>query len=245
MANSNIKSKKSGAARTSAKRTNTRVPDVVSYKGAPWLYSDVVKKHFLRPQNFVKEGKPDFKFNGLGMVGSPACGDMMKIWLLIDQKTDRIKKCGWQTFGCASAIASTSVTSVIVTEKGGMKTDEALKLSQMDILNRLGGLPARKIHCSVLGDKALKAAINDYFRNTKQFDRVVPEGSRMIDKVLKITDKDIEETVLHGAKTLEDVIARTKAGKGDPSCLPLVEELVHFYVNKYYPCENCKVKGGK
>ncbi|HBB02788.1 MAG: nitrogen-fixing NifU domain-containing protein, nitrogen fixation protein NifU [Candidatus Peregrinibacteria bacterium GW2011_GWF2_38_29] len=217
-------------------------PDVISFKGTPWLYSGIVKEHFLNPKNFVIKGKPTFKFNGVGMVGSPACGDMMKIWLLIDQKTDRIKKCGWQTFGCASAIASTSVLSVMLVEKGGMKVEKALEISQMDILKRLGGLPSRKIHCSVLGDKALKAAINDYFRNTKQGSRVVAEGSRMIDKVLKITDKDIEDAVLHGAKSFEEVVERTKAGKGDPSCLPLVEELAHFYISKYFPCENCAVK---
>jgi len=127
----------------------------------------------------------------------------------------------------------------MVTEKSGMPLEKALNISQLDILKRLDGLPNRKIHCSVLGDKALKAAINDYFRRTKQFDRVTNESARIIDKVLKITDKDIEEAVLHGAKTVEEVIERTKAGEGDPTCRPLVEELAHFYIGKYYPCETC------
>lgn len=220
-------------------KKNKKMPDVISRLGKSWLYSKTVKDHFLRPRNFVAGGKPSFKFNGVGMVGSPACGDMMKIWIYVDPKTEKIKKCGWQTFGCASAIASTSVLSVMVTEKGGMKIDKVLQLNQMDILKRLGGLPNRKIHCSVLGDKALKAAINDYFRKTKQYNRLTSENARIIDKVLKITDKDIEEAVLHGAKTIEEVIERTKAGKGDPSCMPLVEELAHFYIGKYYPCETC------
>lgn len=141
-------------------------PDVMSLEGDKWLYSKTVKNHFLHPKNYVVNGKPNFKYNGVGMVGSPACGDMMKIWIYIDPKTKRIKKCGWQTFGCASAIASTSMISVMVTEKGGMLIDKALKLSQKDILKRLGGLPDRKIHCSVLGDQALKSAIEDYFKKS-------------------------------------------------------------------------------
>ena len=225
----NIKSKK-----PAVKKKSTRIPDVVQGGKNNWLYSNIVKEHFIRPKNFVKAGKPNFKFNGVGMVGSPACGDMMKFWIQVDPKTNRIKKCGWQTFGCASAIASTSMTSVIVTEKGGMKVEKALEITQNDILKRLGGLPVRKIHCSVLGDKALKTAINDYFRNTKQFDKIVPEGSRIIDKITKTTDKDIEEAVLHGARTTEEVVQMTKAGTGDRTCIPLIEELVHFYTSKYY-----------
>lgn len=161
------------------------------------------------------------------------CGDMMKMWLWIDPKTEKIKKCWWRTFGCASAIASTSMLSVMITEKGGMKIERALKLTPQDILNRLGGLPMRKIHCSVLGDKALQEAIYDYFRRTKQFDRIKQTGARIIDKVLKITDKDIEEAVKEGAKTLKEVQAITKVGHGDPNCLPEVEELIKFYREKY------------
>jgi NifU-like protein involved in Fe-S cluster formation len=94
------------------------------------------------------------------------CGDVMKLWIWIEK--DRIKKCKWQTFGCASAIASTSMLSVMVTEKGGMKISDAKKITAKDILKRLGGLPAIKIHCSVLGDQALRAAINDYESKKKQ-----------------------------------------------------------------------------
>lgn len=203
-------------------------------KKGGWFYSNIVKEHFFHPRNFLwNEKAKDFKYNAIGMVGSPACGDMMKMWLWIDPKTERIKKCWWQTFGCASAIASTSMLSVMITEKGGMRVDDALKLTPQDILKRLGGLPTRKIHCSVLGDKALQQAINDYFRRTKQYDRIKISDARIIDKVLKITDKDIEEAVKNGAKTLEEVQAITKVGHGDPNCLPEVEELIKFYKEKY------------
>ena len=86
----------------------------------------------------------------------------------------------------------------------------------------------------MLSDKALRSAINDYFRKTDQHSRIVVEGARIVDKVMKVTDHDIEEAVLEGADTLEKVQARTKVGVGDPSCLPEVEQLIRFYKEKYF-----------
>jgi len=211
--------------------------DVTSQNGQPWFYSDTVKEHFLHPKNFV-EDEASLSGSYLGMVGSPACGDVMRVWLKIEKDADgveRIKDMKWKTFGCASAIASTSMLSVMVTENNGMPVETALALRPQDILARLGGLPDRKIHCSVLGDKALRAAINDYFRRSGQTNRITVESGRIIDKVLKITDKDIENAVLEGADTVEKVQERTKVGTADPSCLPEVEQLVRFYREKY--CE--------
>ncbi len=124
-----------------------------------WVYSKKVKDHFFHPRNLADDSFDDSEYNGVGTVGSPACGDVMKIWLKIDPKTDKILDCKWQTFGCASAIASTSMLSTMV---NGMKVDNALKIKPQDILDKLGGLPPRKVHCSVLGDKALREAINNY-----------------------------------------------------------------------------------
>lgn len=195
------------------------------------MYSEVVRDHFFNPQNFVSEAPKDY--NGLGLVGSPACGDMMKVWLKIEPKTEKIKEFKWQTFGCASAIASTSMLSVMVTENGGLTIEEALKIKPQDILERLSGLPDRKIHCSVLGDKALQAAINDYFRRTNQPERMKAEGSRLIDKVVGVTDKDIEQAVLAGARTLLELQQKTKVGTGEPNCLSEAEELLRFYLEKH------------
>ncbi len=209
--------------------------DIRSTGGEGWLYSEIVKDHFFNPRNFMHYGEEEkFKFNGLGRVGSPACGDEMVLWIQIDPKTDKIKDCRWRTFGCGSAIASTSVLSEMLIEKGGMNVDKALKIRPQDILERLGGLPDRKIHCSVLGDKALQAAINDYFRNTNQHSRVVTTGSKIIDKDLNITDHDIEEAVLEGAQTLEDLQRKLKIGVFDTSTIPAIEELLRFYQEKYY-----------
>jgi len=131
-----------------------------------WLYSEEVKEHFFSPKNIMSEAEEkDFNADGIGMVGSPACGDMMKIWIKVDKKKEKIKDLKWRTYGCASAIAATSMLSVMVLEKGGMTLKEAEKITPQDILKRLGGLPVVKVHCSVLGDQALRAAIKDYKKN--------------------------------------------------------------------------------
>lgn len=199
-----------------------------------WFYSDIVKEHFFNPKNFLMGEPEEGSFNAVGKVGSPACGDELRMWLLVDPETERIKSCRWKTFGCGSAIAATSIASVMVTEGEGMLLDDARKLRPQDIMERLGGLPARKIHCSVLCDKSLRDAINDYFRRAEQFDRIVVESARIIDPVAKVTDRDIEEAVLEGAITIEAVQKKTKVGVGNPSVLPAVEELIRFYKDKYF-----------
>lgn len=201
-----------------------------------WFYSDIVKEHFFSPKNIFKtEGEArNYKADGAGIVGSPACGDVMSMWIKVDGKNDRIRECKWRTFGCASAIASTSMLSVMVTERGGMKIDDALKLQPKDILKRLGGLPARKIHCSVLGDKALRAAINDYFVRTGQKKRVMHSEGRVIDPEVGTTDLDIEHAVLEGAGTVEDVQKRLKTGVHNKKVIPEVKRLIEYYRKKHF-----------
>jgi nitrogen fixation NifU-like protein len=220
------------------KATNeARKGDVVApTKEKGWFYTDTVKDHFFHPKNFL-DGEEGYGDAYMGMVGSPACGDAMKVWLRVEKGADGVEHITdfkWKTFGCASAIASTSMLSVMVTENGGLPIEEALKLRPQDIMGRLGGLPARKVHCSVLGDKALRSAVNDYYRKSGQNEKIKVEAGRIIDKVLKITDHDIEEAVLEGADTLEKMQQRTKVGTGDPSCIPEVEQLIRFYKEKYF-----------
>jgi len=203
-----------------------------------WFYTDIVKDHFFNPRNLLKEDNEAKKYekncDGVGQVGSASCGDSMKFWLMINKEEDKILEAKWQTFGCASAIASTSMLSVMLTENAGMKIEVALKLRPQDIVARLLDLPERKFHCSVLGDKALREALNDYFRKSGQYDRVKVEGAKVIDMILKITDKDIEEAVLEGAHTFEAVQKKTKVGVHDKSCIPEVEQLIRFYKEKYF-----------
>lgn len=132
-----------------------------------WYYSDKVKEHFLNPQNFLVEEPKEREFDAEGKAGSLVCGDIMKVWIKVDPKTERIKKFKWRTWGCASAIASTSMFSVIVTEKGGMRLEDALKITPQDIIKRLHGLPPIKIHCSVLVDQAFKEAVKNYRESRK------------------------------------------------------------------------------
>ncbi len=203
-------------------------------KSQSWFYTDVVKEHFFDPKNFLKGEVDESQFNANGKVGSPACGDELRVWLCVDLETEKITEFKWKTFGCGSAIASTSMTSVMVTENGGMTLEEARKIKPQDIMSRLGGLPQRKFHCSVLCDKALRDAINDFYRRTEQFDKIIKESARIIDSVSKVTDSDIEEAVLEGAHTIELVQQKTKVGLGNPGCLPAVEELIRFYKEKYF-----------
>ncbi|MEK7655287.1 MAG: iron-sulfur cluster assembly scaffold protein [Patescibacteria group bacterium] len=213
---------------------NSRKGDVVSHsKDKGWFYSDIVKEHFFDPKNFMKD-EAAYENAAIGMVGSPACGDAMKVWIVVDPATEKITDLKWKTFGCGSAIASTSMLSVMTTENGGMTLEQARALRPQDIMERLGGLPARKVHCSVLGDKALRAAINDWYRRECKHDKIEIEQGRIIDSVLKVTDKDIEEAVLDGVRSLEQVQAKTKVGTGDPSCIPEVENLIRFYSEKYF-----------
>jgi NifU-like protein involved in Fe-S cluster formation len=128
-----------------------------------WAYSDIVKDHFLSPRNFVRNEKDVKGADGVGIVGSPACGDVMKMWIWV--KDGKITDCKWMTFGCASAIASTSMLSVMIK---GKNLEDAMKITPKQIADRLGGLPSIKIHCSVLGDQALRAAIADYEKKVRK-----------------------------------------------------------------------------
>ena len=146
----------------------TKTPDIYACGGkSSWLYSDIVKDHFFNPRNLLVE-EANYVADGVGIVGSPACGDMMVVWIKVDKKAQRIKECKWRTFGCASAIASTSIMSVIATESGGMLLKHAKRLTPEAILERLGGLPDQKYHCSVLGHQALREAILDYELNNER-----------------------------------------------------------------------------
>ena len=126
---------------------------------SPFAYSETVKDHFLNPRNFLMGDESKFDADAIGVVGNPICGDQMKMFLRIDKKTDKILDIRWKTYGCASAIASTSALSELAK---GKTLDEAAKISPEEIAAFLGGLPDQKFHCSVLGHEALRAAISTY-----------------------------------------------------------------------------------
>ncbi|HEY4507316.1 MAG TPA: iron-sulfur cluster assembly scaffold protein [Candidatus Paceibacterota bacterium] len=132
-----------------------------SCDGDGWLYGEVVRDHFFSPRNLLIDDA-SYEADGIGVVGSPACGDVMAVWIRVDRGAGRIAECKWRTFGCASAIASTSMMSVMATENGGMALARAKRLTPEAIIERLGGLPDRKYHCSVLGHQALREAVKDF-----------------------------------------------------------------------------------
>jgi len=122
-----------------------------------WIYPEKVKEHFLNPRNFLMGDEKKFPADAVGQVGNPICGDQMKMYLKI--RDDKIEDIRWKTYGCASAIASTSALSELAK---GKTLDEAFKISAEDIDNYLGKLPKHKFHCSILGHDALKNAIENY-----------------------------------------------------------------------------------
>lgn len=126
-------------------------------EGQDWIYTDIVKDHFLNPRNFLMGDESKFDHDAVGLVGNPICGDQMKMFIKV--KDGRIEDIRWKTYGCASAIASTSALSEIAK---GKTLDEALAITAEDIDNYLGKLPKHKFHCSVLGHDALKDAIENY-----------------------------------------------------------------------------------
>lgn len=130
-------------------------------EGEDWVYSETVKDHFLNPRNFLMGGE-QFDYDAVGLVGNPVCGDQMKMYIKVGRREDGveiIEDVRWKTYGCASAIASTSALSEIAK---GKTLDEALRITAEDIDEYLGKLPKHKFHCSVLGHDALRNAINQY-----------------------------------------------------------------------------------
>ncbi len=117
------------------------------------MYTEKVMELFMNPRNAGRMEDPD----GVGEVGNSRCGDIMKIYIKV--KDDRIEDISFETFGCASAIASSSMVTEMVK---GLTLDEALAISNKDVVNALGGLPPQKIHCSLLAEEGIQAAIEDY-----------------------------------------------------------------------------------
>lgn len=193
-----------------------------------WLYSDVVKEHFMNPKNVLMEDEDKWPCDGRGIVGNIKCGDQMLILLRI--KDDIIEDVRWKTYGCASAIASTSILSEAIK---GMNITEAYKLRPNDIVARLGGLPDNKIHCSVLGDKALRAAIGDYLEKHGRPSLAGQEEVEIICHCLNVTDKDLEEAYKAGDRTWEDLQARTKIGTGCGGCKAKAMEKMHEFEHLY------------
>lgn len=133
------------------------------------LYSEKVMDHFQNPRNVGKMDNAD----GVGEVGNAKCGDIMRMYIQVDPETQVITDVKFNTFGCGSAIATSSMATEMIK---GKTIEEALQLSNKAVAEALDGLPAHKMHCSVLAEEAIKAALADYYRRQG---REVPEALRL------------------------------------------------------------------
>lgn len=183
-----------------------------------WEYTDKVKEHFLKPKNAGNLEDAD----GIGEVGSLACGDALKLFIKVDNN-GIITDAKFQTFGCASAIASSSaLTEMII----GMNIEQAQKLTNKDIAEYLGGLPREKMHCSVMGQEALEQAIKNYRGEAGTVAEHSHEGE-LICECFGIFDEEILRAIKENdLKTEEDVTNFTKAGGGCGKCIPDIENLL-------------------
>ncbi|MFA6283579.1 MAG: Fe-S cluster assembly protein NifU [Desulfurivibrionaceae bacterium] len=179
-----------------------------------WEYTDKVRDHFMNPRNVGEIKDAD----GVGEVGSLACGDALKLFIKLDDN-DRIGEAKFQTFGCASAIASSSALTEIIT---GMTLDEAAKVTNQDIADYLGGLPKEKMHCSVMGREALEAAIANY----RGLPLPMAEGE-VVCECFGVTDLEIKRAIEENKlQTVEEITNFTKAGGGCGKCLDRLEEIL-------------------
>jgi len=179
-----------------------------------WEYTDKVKDHFLNPRNVGVVETPD----GVGEVGYLACGDALKLTIKLDENK-RIEDAKFQTFGCASAIASSSALTEMIK---GLSLDEAKKISNEDIAQYLGGLPKEKMHCSVMGRDALEKAIGNYYSEGEK----KVEGE-IVCECFGVTDLEIERAVKENSlETIEDVTDYVKAGGGCGNCHEKIQEII-------------------
>lgn len=193
-----------------------------------WDYTPKVKDHFLNPRNVGEIPDAD----AVGEVGSLACGDALKLYLKLDDSKEKIVDAKFQTFGCASAIASSSALTEMVK---GKTLDEALAVSNQDIAEFLGGLPEEKMHCSVMGQEALEVAIYKYRGlDVPEHDAEHDQGhaypeyeGNLVCKCFGITDTFIKKVVeTNKLTTAEQVTHFTKAGGACGGCIPKIKELI-------------------
>ncbi|MCX6339093.1 MAG: Fe-S cluster assembly protein NifU [Candidatus Aureabacteria bacterium] len=180
-----------------------------------WNYTEKVMEHFLHPRNAGEIKDAD----AVGEVGNMACGDALKLYLKLD-KGKRIADAKFQTFGCASAIASASALTEIIK---GKTLEEAEKVTNDDIAAYLGGLPKEKMHCSVMGQEALEAAITSY-RGGKPAPQ---DEGRIVCTCFGVTDSKIARVVReHKLTTPEQVTHYCKAGGGCGGCVEEIQAII-------------------
>ena len=190
-----------------------------------WEYTNKVKEHFLNPRNVGVIEDAD----GIGEVGSLACGDALTLYFKLGEN-ERIKDAKFQTFGCASAIASSSALTEMLK---GLTLEDAEKITNENIADFIGGLPKEKMNCSVMGRDALEKAITNYRGEAEK----KVEGE-IVCECFGVTDIEIERAVRENAlKTIEDVTNYVKAGGGCESCHEKIQEIIDTSLGKERPAK--------
>ncbi|SEM04483.1 NifU-like protein [Syntrophus gentianae] len=180
-----------------------------------WEYTDKVMEHFWNPRNVGEVENPD----GLGEVGSIACGDALRLTFKVDENK-RITEAKFKSFGCASAIAAASALTEMLK---GLTVEDAEKITNQDIAASLGGLPKQKMHCSVLGEQVLEKAIAYYRGNPAD------NKEEMICECFGVTELEIQKALKeNNLTTVEEVTNYTKAGGGCGSCHERIQGIIDW-----------------
>ncbi|MEH2025729.1 Fe-S cluster assembly protein NifU [Nostoc sp.] len=197
-----------------------------------WDYTDKVLELFYNPLNqgaIEESGEPGVKL-AMGEIGSIACGDALRLHLKVEVESDKILDARFQTFGCTSAIASSSALTEMIK---GLTLDEALKVSNRDIADYLGGLPEAKMHCSVMGQEALEAAIYNY-RGIPLATHDEDDEGALVCSCFGISEAKIRRVVLENNLTgAEEVTNYVKAGGGCGSCLANIDDIIKSVQQEY------------
>ncbi len=192
-----------------------------------WDYSEKVLDHYRNPRNVGKIDNADL----IGEAGSLACGDSLKLYLKLDG--EKIVDAKFQTFGCGSAVASSSILTEMII---GKTLDEAKQITNKDIADELGGLPQEKMHCSVMGHEALEDALKKYYGEDVIEDDLHKTADKIVCTCFNVTENQIWEAIkINNLKTVEEVTNYTKAGGACGRCKGTIKDILDTYwkgVNK-------------
>lgn len=194
-----------------------------------WDYSEKVMDHYRNPRNVGTIDNAD----AVGIAGSLTCGDQLKIYLKI--KDNIVTDAKFQTFGCGSAVASSSMLTEMII---GKTIDEVKKITNKDIADELGGLPPEKMHCSVMGYEALEDALKNYkAEGYVDLDELMDEETKVKEKMIctcfQVTENVIWDAIKqNGLKTVEEVTNYTKAGGACGKCKAAIQDIIDTYYNK-------------